>query len=138
MWINARITRLGDACRRLKTAPFQQLGLSNRIFATGFSTMTMLCRICTALRIPPVALFLIAILPADGIAQTCNPAIDGTYCAEQMRRTPSSSVTAPKSNPSLGGDFFSIVRDNDPATFGAITFGGGSKCIGILRRSSCN
>jgi hypothetical protein len=47
-------------------------------------------------------------------------------------------MTTSKPNPSLGGDFFSIVRENDPATFGAITFSGGSRCIGLLRRSNCN
>jgi hypothetical protein len=30
-----------------------------------------------------------------------------------------------------------LVRDNGPATFGAITFSGGTRCVGILRRSSC-
>ena len=89
-------------------------------------------------RILLVALIIVTILCAEGIAQTCNPAIDGTYCAEQMGKRPSGAVTTPKSNPSLGREAFSIVRDNDPATFGAITFGGGSGCIGILRRSSCN
>jgi hypothetical protein len=79
---------------------------------------------------------LVTTLRAEVIAQTCNPAIDGTYCAEQMGRRPGG--TASQSNPSLGRDAFSLVRDNDPATFGAITFGGGTRCIGILRRSSCN
>lgn len=87
-------------------------------------------------RILLVALIMVTLLRADGIAQTCNPAIDGTYCAEQMGRRPDG--TASRSNPSLDRDAFSIVRDNDPATFGAITFGGGTRCIGILRRSSCN
>ena len=95
--------------------------------------MTMLCS--EVPRVLLVALIIVSILRAEGIAQTCNPAIDGTYCAEQMRR-PGGAATASK--PNLGGDFFSIVRENDPATFGAITFGGGSGCIGILRRSSCN
>ena len=89
-------------------------------------------------RILLVALTLVTILHAEGIAQTCNPAIDGTYCAEQMGRRPDAAAAASRSNPSLGREAFSIVRDNDPATFGAITFGGGSGCIGILRRSSCN
>jgi hypothetical protein len=79
---------------------------------------------------------LVTTLRAEVIAQTCNPAIDGTYCAEQMGRRPDG--TASRSSPSLDRDAFSIVRDNDPATFGAITFGGGTRCIGILRRSSCN
>ena len=93
---------------------------------------------CGTARILLVALTIVAILRADGIAQTCNPAIDGTYCAEQMGKRQNGAVTTSSSNPSLGREAFSIVRDNDPATFGAITFGGGSGCIGILRRSSCN
>ena len=44
--------------------------------------MTMLCG--AAPRILLVALIIVTILRAEGIAQTCNPAIDGTYCAEQM------------------------------------------------------
>ena len=88
-------------------------------------------------RILLVALIIVTIFRADGIAQSCNPAIDGTYCAEQMRR-PGGAATTSKPNPNLGGDFFSIVRENDPATFGAITFSGGSRCIGLLRRSNCN
>jgi hypothetical protein len=120
----------------LKTVGFQRLGLCNRIFATGFQPMTMLCG--AAPRILLVALIIVTILRAEGIAQTCNPAIDGTYCAEQMSKGPGGAMTTSKSNPNLGGDFFSIVRENDPATFGAITFSGGSRCIGLLRRSNCN
>jgi len=89
-------------------------------------------------RILLVALIIVTILRAEGVAQTCNPAIDGTYCAEQMSKRPGGAMTTSKPNPSLGGDFFSIVRENDPATFGAITFSGGSRCIGLLRRSNCN
>jgi hypothetical protein len=100
--------------------------------------MAMLCSPNEASRILLVALIIGAILRAEGIAQPCNPAIDGTYCAEQMSKRPSGDATASRSNPNLGGDFFSIVRENDPATFGAITFSGGSRCIGLLRRSSCN
>jgi hypothetical protein len=114
---------------------FQRLGLCNRIFATGFQPVTMLCS--EVPRVLLVALIIVTILRAEGIAQTCNPAIDGTYCAEQMRR-PGGATTASKPKPNLGGDFFSIVRENDPATFGAITFSGGSRCIGLLRRSNCN
>lgn len=100
--------------------------------------MTMLCGTSAVPRILLVAVIITATLRAEGIAQPCNPAIDGTYCAEQMGKRPSGPATASRSNPSLGRDAFSIVRDNDPATFGAITFGGGTRCIGILRRSSCN
>jgi len=115
------------------------------LFAIGFlqqdfgamitsSRTTILPRILLAALI----IIAIAVLRAEVIAQTCNPAIDGTYCAEQMSKRPSSRASTPRSNPNVGGDFFSLVRDNNPATFGAITFGGGTKCIGILRRSSCN
>jgi|SRR5689334_25083053 hypothetical protein len=107
-------------------------------FLQGVRPMTMACGAVP--RISLMALIIIAIIAttplAQVIAQTCNPAIDGTYCAEQMGRRPDG--TPSRSNPSIGRDAFSIVRDNDPATFGAITFGGGTRCIGILRRSSCN
>jgi hypothetical protein len=86
----------------------------------------------------PTALIIVTIVRAEAFAQTCNPAIDGTYCAEQMSKRPGGAPTTSQPNPNLGGDFFSIVRDNDPATFGAITFSGGSRCIGLLRRSNCN
>jgi hypothetical protein len=98
--------------------------------------MTMLCGAVP--RILLTALIIVTILRAEGVAQTCNPAIDGTYCAEQMSRRPGAATATSQPNPNLGGDFFSIVRDNDPATFGAITFSGGSRCIGLLRRSNCN
>jgi hypothetical protein len=98
--------------------------------------MKMLC--VAGPRILLAALAIVTILPREVIAQTCNPAIDGTYCAEQMSKRPGGATATSKQNPNLGGDFFSIVRENDPATFGAITFSGGSRCIGILRRSNCN
>jgi hypothetical protein len=120
----------------LKTAGFQGHGLCNRIFARGFQPMTISCGALP--RILLAAISIVTLVRAEGIAQPCNPAIDGTYCAEQMGRGSGSTVTTSRSNPSLGREAFSIVRDNDPATFGAITFGGGTGCIGILRRSGCN
>ena len=86
-----------------------------------------------------VMTILIVALGAQGTAQPCNPAIDGTYCASQPNSRLDRSITAnSRSNPSIGGDFFSIVRGNDPATLGAVTFQGGTRCIGLLRQSSCN
>jgi hypothetical protein len=74
------------------------------------------------------------------MAQTCNPAIDGTYCNEHMQRAPRPS-TAPGVRTMTGirpGEAFSISADDHPATLGAITFNGdGSRCIGLLRRSNC-
>jgi len=83
---------------------------------------------------------LIVALGAPGVAQPCNPAIDGTYCASQPKSRLDNSLAAnSRSNPSIGGVFFSSVRGNDPATLGAITFqSNGTRCVGLLRRSSCN
>lgn len=100
--------------------------------------MTTICGSSAVPRIFLASLIIAATFRVQGFAQPCNPAIDGTYCAEQMGKRPSGTVMTSKPNQSLGGDFFSIVRENDPATFGAITFSGGSRCIGLLRRSNCN
>jgi hypothetical protein len=74
------------------------------------------------------------------IAQTCNPAIDGTYCSEQMPRAPRPAA-APGVRTMTGiqpGQEFSFSNDDSPAMFGAITFNSdASRCIGLLRRSSC-
>jgi len=89
------------------------------------------------LRIAFTTIVLVA-LGTPGLAQPCNPLIDGTYCATQSKSTldiPKSS-TSPKLN---FGDAFSTVADNQPATLGAITFrGDGTRCMGLLRRGSCN
>jgi len=71
-------------------------------------------------------------------AQPCNPVIDGTYCASQMR-TPAASAQTVEIAPiqSLSRDL--SIGGTSPATLGAITFGGnGTTCIGILRRGACN
>lgn len=90
-------------------------------------------------RIAIVTVFFVA-FGAPGIAQQCNPAIDGTYCASQPNSRLDKPVnTGTRSNPSLGGDFFSSVRGSDPATLGAITFqSDGTRCMGLLRRSNCS
>ena len=49
--------------------------------------MTVLCGAVP--RILLMALIIVTILRAESIAQPCNPAIDGTYCAEQMSKRPS-------------------------------------------------
>ena len=75
-----------------------------------------------------------------GNTQPCNPAIDGTYCASEPRRSPTLSTSPGISAPtmSLGGSLSSGLYDQ-PATLGAITFSGdGSRCIGLLRRVNCN
>ena len=74
------------------------------------------------------------------VAQTCNPAIDGTYCAEQMPRA-LSPATAPGGRTMTGirpGEMFSISNNDSPGTLGAITFNSdGSRCLGLVRRSNC-
>lgn len=83
---------------------------------------------------------IVASITSGAIAQTCNPAIDGTYCEENMRRAPPPS-TAPGVRTMPGAPFdnaFSITTQDHPATLGAVTFNGdGSRCIGLLRRFSC-
>jgi hypothetical protein len=82
-----------------------------------------------------MTIFIVA-LGTPGIAQPCNPAIDGTYCASQPNSRLDNSLSASsRSNPSIGSDFFSIVRGNVPTTLGAITFqSNGTRCVGLLRR----
>jgi hypothetical protein len=73
------------------------------------------------------------------VAQPCNPVIDGTYCATQMRSSDGSGRSSVNMRPiqSIGGDMFG--SQGQPATLGAITFqGGGTQCIGLLRRGRCN
>jgi hypothetical protein len=66
--------------------------------------------------------------------QTCNPVIDGTYCASQ------GGPIGPPSMPriqSMASDL-GIGGGDPPATLGAITFSGsGTTCIGLFRRVSC-
>jgi hypothetical protein len=78
-------------------------------------------------------------LGAAGFAQPCNPVIDGTYCATLPRSRSDISTAPTRIRPIQNiGEDFTTERDQ-PATLGAITFGGnGTRCIGLLRRGSCN
>lgn len=72
-------------------------------------------------------------------AEPCNPVIDGTYCASQQIR-PRSSSNSPLSN---AQPFNSVANDlsldkERPATIGAFVFQGGSRCVALLRRGTCN
>lgn len=91
------------------------------------------------LRTNVLAVFLAA-AAGSAIAQTCNPAIDGTYCQDNMQRAPAPS-TAPGVRTMTGiqpGEMFSISNDDNPGMLGAITFNSdGSRCIGLIRRSNC-
>jgi hypothetical protein len=73
------------------------------------------------------------------VAEPCNPVIDGTYCATNMRRPGDATRSSAGMRPiqSIGSDI--LVGQDQPATFGAITFqGSGTRCIGLLRRGGCN
>jgi hypothetical protein len=65
---------------------------------------------------------------------TCNPLLDGTYCATQggpLNPPPMPRIQSLSSDLGIGGD-------DPPATLGAITFSGsGATCIGLFRRVSC-
>lgn len=78
--------------------------------------------------------------PASGSAnQPCDPLIDGTYCATQGGRLNNGTASSPArmgSIQSLSGDL-SLGQDQ-PATFGGISFSGSSVCFGLLRRENCN
>ena len=66
--------------------------------------------------------------------QSCNPLIDGTYCATQggpINPPPMPRIQSMSSDLGIGGG-------DPPATLGAITFSGsGATCIGLFRRVSC-
>jgi hypothetical protein len=102
----------------------------------------LLCRCIGALIVLRTTVLTVFLAAAAGsaVAQTCNPAIDGTYCQQQMQRAPRPS-TAPGVRTMTGirpGEAFSISVDDRPATLGAITFNSdGSRCIGLVRRSNC-
>ena len=89
-----------------------------------------------------LSMILTVTIAGPGFAQPCNPAIDGTYCASQ----PDSdlfgvgSSTHPLNNAQIGLSPAPMQPGlyDQPATLGAITFGGGSSCIGLLRRARCN
>jgi hypothetical protein len=91
-------------------------------------------------RFSAVAIWLIALAVPVG-AQPCNPVVDGTYCAEagSGARTSSGSRSTARIPPirNIAEDF--VMSQDQPATLGAVTFrSGGTKCIGLLRRSACN
>jgi hypothetical protein len=80
---------------------------------------------------------LMLVLGAPAMAQPCNPVIDGTYCAEFSARRPDLAPSRLGAMRNIGNDI--VSGQDQPATLGAITFGGsGSRCIGLLRRGSCN
>jgi hypothetical protein len=73
------------------------------------------------------------------VAQSCNPVIDGTYCATQMPR-PSTSLTQSSTIINPVSDFSNAFSMGDaPGTFAGISFqSNGTTCMGLLRRGACN
>jgi hypothetical protein len=90
------------------------------------------------LRVPRTAFALIWLLAlaGTGLAQPCNPVVDGTYCAEEKKRKVDTRrpTFAPIGN--IGEDI--SAGPDQPGTFGAITFrGNGTRCVGLMRRGRC-
>ena len=89
----------------------------------------------------PIAVFL-TLLPGEAARpqESCNPVIDGTYCATQQSRRPSSTRSGGRVTmqpvQSIASDL-SLDGGDMPGTFGAIMFQGNSVCIGLLRRGAC-
>jgi hypothetical protein len=78
-------------------------------------------------------------LQGTPIAQSCNPVIDGTYCATQMPRAGASTVSRPAIRPVSDFSNAFSVGSGAPGTFAGIAFqSGGTTCIGLLRRGACN
>jgi hypothetical protein len=72
-----------------------------------------------------------------GLAQPCNPVVDGTYCASLPSPPAATSNTKSQRFESLGSSLSGLPYDQ-PATLGTMTFrGDGSQCIGLLRRGVC-
>jgi hypothetical protein len=89
----------------------------------------------------PVILAIAHVVPAaaqPATAQPCNPMIDGTYCAEHMSKKPRTTTSDHRWTPiqSIAGDL--KPEQDKPATFGAITFGGGQRCVAFFRQHGCN
>src|SRR5262249_50183585 len=83
-----------------------------------------------------LAMSLLLALGAPGMAEPCNPVIDGTYCATNSSGRPGYS-RQPQFD-TLRGIGNDIVTADQPATLGAITFhGSGTKCMGLFRRGNC-
>jgi hypothetical protein len=76
------------------------------------------------------------------LAQPCNPAIDGTYCATQTYRAQHGSKAAspPTRFDGLGSSLSPPPDLNEPGMLGAITFStDGRRCLGgLLRGVHCN
>jgi hypothetical protein len=107
--------------------------------ATNLSDGYILAPALRLLAAAIVAAALLFALPGSPTAQSCNPVIDGTYCATQMPRPSTSLVqSSPIINPV--SDFSSAFSmDNEPGTFAGISFqSNGTTCMGLLRRGACS
>jgi hypothetical protein len=79
----------------------------------------------------------VLVLATAAVAEPCNPAIHGTYCATDMRKL--DSVGRPTvSLPPIQNFGMDVMGRDQPGTLGAITSQGGKQCIGLLRRARCN
>ena len=91
----------------------------------------------------------VALAAGSAAAQTCDSLLGGVNCAgkspggQQVSRTPASArgnndwrLGGGSGFDGLGGSL--ATSDDQPATFGAITFGGGgTTCSGLFRSRNC-
>jgi hypothetical protein len=71
------------------------------------------------------------------MAQPCNPAVDGTYCAENGVRPRPDGSSGSRQRIDFDWSFKSSSGEST-GTLGAITFGSdGSRCVGLIRRVNC-
>jgi hypothetical protein len=91
----------------------------------------------TAIRAAGAAAISLAVVDG-GMAQPCNPAVDGTYCAENGVRPRPDSPSSSRQRIDFDWSFKSSSGEST-GTLGAITFGSdGSRCVGLIRRVNCN
>jgi hypothetical protein len=88
-------------------------------------------------------LFVAGLLAVGGSAnaEPCNPIVDGTYCATQMPRNSNPAVSSDRMRPMQDMSRLvpsSSVGGSQPGTLVGISFQGSGRCVGLLRRYSCN
>ena len=89
--------------------------------------------LCSAWKPAAIAITL-GLVAGTAVAADCE-GLPGVRCEGNGRIQYSTPSPRLKPVETLGGAF---ATNNEPATWGAVTFhGDGSKCIGLLRRGAC-
>ncbi len=104
-----------------------------------FSGWSMVCQQAPAsgCRIAIVAAVFMLAFVGTGLAEPCNPVIDGTYCASLPKRSQTPSSPTPVQLQPIQSIARDVLGDSQTATLGRITFQGAATCIGTIRRAAC-